>query len=91
MATRHQRLARVRRVLLGHGNCPHCGYRIAALPGEGGWMRCPECSCARPSGEVGAAVGGAIAARPAVNKTQLWVGVALTVLAAAGTVMMMLV
>ena len=49
-------------------------------------MRCPECSCAWPSGEVGAAVGGAIAINPVVNRVLVWVGVALTVLAAPGEV-----
>lgn len=91
IATRQQRLAKMRRVLLGHGHCPHCGYRIVGLPTGDEAVRCPECSCTWPSGEVGAAVGGMVAARPAVSRTLVWVGVALTVLAVAGTVTMMLV
>ena len=52
---RRQRMPRVRRAMLGGGHCPHCGYRIAGLGAEKGTVRCPECGCAWPSGEVGTA------------------------------------
>lgn len=44
---RRRRLARSTDVLLRHGHCPHCGYRVAAIPrSPTGRTICPECACA---------------------------------------------
>jgi hypothetical protein len=45
---RRRRLARVKRVMLRHHHCPHCGYSLAGLPTEAsdGTTLCPECGCA---------------------------------------------
>jgi hypothetical protein len=44
---RRRRLGRVKRVMLAHARCPHCGYDIKGLPTEqDGLTLCPECGCA---------------------------------------------
>ena len=45
---RRSRLARSCEVLLRHGRCPHCGYRIAEVAADPatGHTVCPECGCA---------------------------------------------
>jgi hypothetical protein len=45
---RKARHERVRRVMLKHLRCPHCGYDIRGLPTarEDGATVCPECGCA---------------------------------------------
>lgn len=45
---RRERLARVREVMLAHGHCPHCGYRVGELPRDpaDGAAVCPECASA---------------------------------------------
>jgi hypothetical protein len=45
---RKTRRERIRRVMLKHHHCPHCGYDIHGLPAdeEDGATVCPECGCA---------------------------------------------
>jgi hypothetical protein len=44
---RRMRWERVRRVMLEHRRCPHCGYDIRLLPVDAadGATVCPECGC----------------------------------------------
>jgi hypothetical protein len=46
--SRSGRLERVRKVMLRHLRCPHCGYDIRGLPADpsDGATVCPECGCA---------------------------------------------
>ena len=46
--SRRDRLKRVRRILLKHVRCAHCGYDLRLLPvdPEDGATVCPECGCA---------------------------------------------
>ncbi|MGD8454369.1 MAG: hypothetical protein PVJ57_21355 [Phycisphaerae bacterium] len=51
MTWRHARATRgrhVRRVMLAHQRCPHCGYDLRGLPSDptDGATICPECGCA---------------------------------------------
>ncbi|MCP4591995.1 MAG: zinc ribbon domain-containing protein [bacterium] len=48
MGTRAARLKRIRRMMLAHLRCPHCGYDIRGLPTDpqDGATVCPECGCA---------------------------------------------
>ena len=48
IVARRRRLARSRDILLRHGHCPHCGYRIREVPPrpESGQTVCPECASA---------------------------------------------
>lgn len=45
---RRARYERIRRVMLKHLRCPHCGYDIRGLPTDpaDGATVCPECGCA---------------------------------------------
>jgi len=45
---RKLRFGRVRRIMLAHRRCPHCGYDLNGLPGDEkhGATVCPECGCA---------------------------------------------
>ena len=45
---RRKRWARIRRIVLGHGYCPHCGYGLRGCPADpdDGATVCPECGCA---------------------------------------------
>jgi hypothetical protein len=47
-AARRSRFSRIRRTMLEHFRCPHCGYDIRGLPtaSEDGATICPECGCA---------------------------------------------
>ncbi|UCD76604.1 MAG: hypothetical protein JSV91_06700 [Phycisphaerales bacterium] len=42
------RRKKIRRVLISHRRCPHCGYDLRNLPFDGtdGTTVCPECGCA---------------------------------------------
>ena len=61
LRARRRRLRRIRRVMLRHRHCPHCGYDIRGLPADepDGATVCPECGCAwmldepRLAGETG--------------------------------------
>jgi hypothetical protein len=46
--SRHTRQKKVRRIMLKHGRCPHCGYDLRNLPVDGtdSATICPECGCA---------------------------------------------
>jgi len=47
IAAREARLKRVRRVMLHHRCCPHCGYGLDGVPAHiDGTTVCPECGCA---------------------------------------------
>jgi hypothetical protein len=48
MGAKAARSKRVRRVMLQHLRCPHCGYDIRGLPTDptDGATVCPECGCA---------------------------------------------
>ena len=48
LRARRKRLRRIRRVMLRHRHCPHCGYDIRGLNAdpEDGATVCPECGCA---------------------------------------------
>lgn len=43
-----QRFGRVRRIMLAHRRCPHCGYDLTGLPldADDAATVCPECGCA---------------------------------------------
>lgn len=45
---RRHRFGKIRKVMLRHRHCPHCGYDIHGLPAEepDGATVCPECGCA---------------------------------------------
>ena len=45
---RHVRFGKIRRVMLQHRHCPHCGYNLRGLAEdeEDGATVCPECGCA---------------------------------------------
>jgi hypothetical protein len=45
---RRQRFGRVRRIMLVHRRCPHCGYDLTGLPRDAADAStvCPECGCA---------------------------------------------
>jgi hypothetical protein len=45
---RRVRWERIRRIMLEHRHCPHCGYDIRglAVDGRDGATVCPECGCA---------------------------------------------
>ncbi|UCD76600.1 MAG: hypothetical protein JSV91_06680 [Phycisphaerales bacterium] len=47
MGTRRVRFGRIKKVMLGHLRCPHCGYDIRGLPvdPDDGATVCPECGC----------------------------------------------
>ena len=47
VVARRRRLGRSRDVLLRHGHCPHCGYRIGEISPQPrtGHTICPECGC----------------------------------------------
>jgi len=53
------RLKRIRRVMLEHLRCPHCGYDLRGLPTdpEDGATVCPECGCAWRLDDCGTAGG----------------------------------
>jgi hypothetical protein len=42
------RFGRIRKIMLKHHRCPHCGYDLRGLPVDAsdGATRCPECGCA---------------------------------------------
>jgi hypothetical protein len=42
------RFGRIKRIMLRHHRCPHCGYDLRGLPAdpEDGTTACPECGCA---------------------------------------------
>jgi ssDNA-binding Zn-finger/Zn-ribbon topoisomerase 1 len=44
---RKLRFGRVKRIMLAHRRCPHCGYNLANLPVDArdGVTVCPECGC----------------------------------------------
>lgn len=46
--SRSGRRARVRKIMLKHRRCPHCGYDLRMLPRDpaDGATVCPECGCA---------------------------------------------
>ena len=46
--SRYIRSKKVRRIMLGHRRCPHCGYDLRNLPVDeaDGATVCPECGCA---------------------------------------------
>jgi hypothetical protein len=48
VGARHARFARLKRVMLRHSRCPHCGYGLTGVPpsDEDGATVCPECACA---------------------------------------------
>lgn len=54
---RRARLSRLRRAMLRHARCPHCGYGLRGVPtqpGEGpGVVVCPECACAWHESDLG--------------------------------------
>ena len=56
MVERKKRFARLERLMLSHGCCPHCGFGIAGIPPEpeDEAVVCPECASAwiRPVGPV---------------------------------------
>jgi hypothetical protein len=45
---RQVRFRKIRRVMLAHHRCPHCGYDLRGLPPDekDGAVVCPECGCA---------------------------------------------
>ena len=45
---RQARFGRIRKVMLAHHRCPHCGYELRGLPADDsdGATLCPECGCA---------------------------------------------
>ncbi|MDY7107064.1 MAG: hypothetical protein SYC29_00350 [Planctomycetota bacterium] len=45
---RKLRFHRVKRIMLGHRRCPHCGYNLEGLAADDrdGATVCPECGCA---------------------------------------------
>ncbi|MCC7389877.1 MAG: hypothetical protein IT431_14045 [Phycisphaerales bacterium] len=90
LATRQHRLTRVRRVLLGHGHCPHCGYRIAGLPVEGDVVRCPECGGAWPEREAGVGLARHEVPDSRARAVAVLAGTVLLVTAVAATIVMML-
>ena len=50
MGTRGVRFQRIRRIMLEHRRCPHCGYDLKGLPIDAtdGATVCPECGCPQP-------------------------------------------
>ena len=47
IATRAERMKKLRQVMLAHHACPHCGYDLHGLPREhDGTTCCAECGCA---------------------------------------------
>jgi len=55
-ATRQKRMAKLRRLMLSFGRCPHCGYGVGSVPPANDLVICPECSCAWEASWVGAEV-----------------------------------
>jgi hypothetical protein len=45
---RRNRFQKIRKVMLAHRHCPHCGYALQGLPDDtpDGATVCPECGCA---------------------------------------------
>ncbi len=80
LAAWQERLRRVRRIMLRHRRCPHCGYGLIGVPAaEDGATVCPECACPwrlDATGGVGA-VGPATRAPATITRTVLLIAAAL--------------
>jgi ssDNA-binding Zn-finger/Zn-ribbon topoisomerase 1 len=55
IGARKMRFGRVKRIMLAHRRCPHCGYDLKRLPADArdGATVCPECGCAWKVNEEG--------------------------------------
>jgi hypothetical protein len=85
ISARHQRMKRVRSVMLAHGVCPHCGYGLTGVPrGDDSATVCPECACAWRLDRATTAVSATTSA--AAARRQLAVLAVLTGLALLGIV-----